>query len=403
MPAHQTPATSAPGAGEIATRDDLRNVAIVAHVDHGKTTLVDAMLWQSGVFRENQEVAERIMDSNDLEREKGITIVDTPGHADFGGEVERTLKMVDGVLLLVDASEGPLPQTRFVLRKALELGLPPIVVINKIDRKDARVKEVLNEIYDLFIDLDADVHQLEFPVLYTIAREGVCRLQPDGPNHQLKPLFDEIVRSIPAPRFDPDMPLQMLVLNLDYSDYVGRLAIGRVVNGTLRTRQDVLLVRGEGAQVRSRVTNLYAFEGLERAEVQEAGPGDIVALAGFEEVHIGETVTDPDDPRPLPPVLVDEPTVSMVFSVNVSPFAGQEGRYVTSRNLKDRLERELLTNVSLKVESGDTPDAFTVSGRGELQMAILVEMMRREGFKLAVSKPEVITRNVDGVRQEPME
>ena len=402
-----------------AVREQIRNVAIIAHVDHGKTTLVDAMLWQSGVFRENQEVAERVMDSNDLEREKGITIlakntavrfgdvkiniVDTPGHADFGGEVERTLKMVDGVLLLVDASEGPLPQTRFVLRKALELGLPPIVVINKIDRKDARVKDVLNEIYDLFIDLDADVHQLEFPVLYTIAREGVCRLTPEGEDLPLKPLFEEIVRSIPAPKFDPEMPLQMLVLNLDYSDYVGRLAIGRVVNGSLRTRQDVVLVRGDGAQVKSKVTNLYAFEGLERAEVQEAGPGDIVALAGFEEVHIGETVTDPDDPRPLPPVLVDEPTVSMVFSVNASPFAGQEGKYVTSRNLKDRLERELLTNVSLKVEPGDTPDAFVVSGRGELQMAILVEMMRREGFELAVSKPEVITRSVDGATQEPME
>ena len=402
-----------------AVREQIRNIAIIAHVDHGKTTLVDAMLWQSGVFRENQEVAERVMDSNDLEREKGITIlakntavrfgdvkiniVDTPGHADFGGEVERTLKMVDGVLLLVDASEGPLPQTRFVLRKALELGLPPIVVINKIDRKDARAKEVLNEIYDLFIDLDAHEDQLEFPVLYTIAREGVCRLTPDGPNQPLKPLFEEIVRSIPAPKFDAEMPLQMLILNLDYSDYVGRLAIGRIVNGSLRTRQDVVLVRGNGQQVKSRVTNLYAFEGLERAEVQEAGPGDIVALAGFEEVHIGETVTDPEDPRPLPPVLVDEPTVSMVFSVNASPFAGQEGKYVTSRNLKDRLERELLTNVSLKVEAGDTPDAFVVSGRGELQMAILVEMMRREGFELAVSKPEVITRNVDGVRQEPME
>jgi GTP-binding protein len=402
-----------------AVREQIRNIAIIAHVDHGKTTLVDAMLWQSGVFRENQEVAERVMDSNDLEREKGITIlakntavrfgdvkiniVDTPGHADFGGEVERTLKMVDGVLLLVDASEGPLPQTRFVLRKALELGLPPIVVINKIDRKDARVKEVLDEIYDLFIDLDAHMDQLEFPVLYTIAREGVCRLTPDGPNQPLKPLFDEIVRSIPAPKFDPEMPLQMLILNLDYSDYVGRLAVGRVVNGQIRTRQDVMLVRADGTQVRSRVTNLYAFEGLERAEVQEAGPGDIVALAGFEDVHIGETVTDPDDPRPLPPVLVDEPTVSMVFSVNASPFAGQEGKYVTSRNLQDRLDRELLTNVSLKIEAGDTPDAFVVSGRGELQMAILVEMMRREGFELAVSKPEVITRNVDGVRQEPME
>jgi len=404
---------------QTAVREQIRNIAIIAHVDHGKTTLVDAMLWQSGVFRENQEVAERVMDSNDLEREKGITIlakntavrfgdvkiniVDTPGHADFGGEVERTLKMVDGVLLLVDASEGPLPQTRFVLRKALELGLPPIVVINKIDRKDARVKEVLDEIYDLFIDLDAHMEQLEFPVLYTIAREGVCRLTPDGPNQPLKPLFDEIVRSIPAPKFDPEMPLQMLILNLDYSDYVGRLAVGRVVNGNIRTKQDVMLVRADGRQVKSRVTNLYAFEGLERAEVQEAGPGDIVALAGFAEVHIGETVTDPDDPRPLPPVLVDEPTVSMVFSVNASPFAGQEGKYVTSRNLKDRLERELLTNVSLKVEPGETPDAFVVSGRGELQMAILVEMMRREGFELAVSKPEVITRNVNGVRQEPME
>jgi len=402
-----------------AVREQIRNIAIIAHVDHGKTTLVDAMLWQSGVFRENQEVAERVMDSNDLEREKGITIlakntavrfgnvkiniVDTPGHADFGGEVERTLKMVDGVLLLVDASEGPLPQTRFVLRKALELGLPPIVVINKIDRKDARVKEVLDEIYDLFIDLDAHMEQLEFPVLYTIAREGVCRLTPDGPNQPLKPLFDEIVRSIPAPKFDPEMPLQMLILNLDYSDYGGRLAVGRVVNGNIRTKQDVMLVRADGRQVKSRVTNLYAFEGLERAEVQEAGPGDIVALAGFEEVHIGETVTDPDDPRPLPPVLVDEPTVSMVFSVNASPFAGQEGKYVTSRNLKDRLDRELLTNVSLKVEPGETPDAFVVSGRGELQMAILVEMMRREGFELAVSKPEVITRSVNGVRQEPME
>ena len=404
---------------QTAVREQIRNIAIIAHVDHGKTTLVDAMLWQSGVFRANQEVAERVMDSNDLEREKGITIlakntavrfgevkiniVDTPGHADFGGEVERTLKMVDGVLLLVDASEGPLPQTRFVLRKALELGLPPIVVINKIDRKDARVKEVLDEIYDLFIDLDAHMEQLEFPVLYTIAREGVCRLTPDGPNQPLKPLFDEIVRSIPAPKFDPEMPLQMLILNLDYSDYVGRLAVGRVVNGNIRTKQDVMLVRADGRQVKSRVTNLYAFEGLERAEVQEAGPGDIVALAGFAEVHIGETVTDPDDPRPLPPVLVDEPTVSMVFSVNASPFAGQEGKYVTSRNLKDRLERELLTNVSLKVEPGETPDAFVVSGRGELQMAILVEMMRREGFELAVSKPEVITRNVNGVRQEPME
>jgi GTP-binding protein len=402
-----------------AVREDLRNIAIIAHVDHGKTTLVDAMLWQSGVFRENQEVVERVMDSGDLEREKGITIlakntavrhagtkiniVDTPGHADFGGEVERTLKMVDGVLLLVDASEGPLPQTRFVLRKALELGLPPIVVINKIDRKDARPQEVLNEVYDLFIDLDATEDQLEFPVLYTIAREGICRLEPGGEDHRLEPLFDEILRTIPAPRYEPETPLQMLVLNLDYSDYVGRLAIGRIVNGHVRARQDVALVRLDGQAVRTRVTNLYAFEGLERVEVEEAGPGDIVALAGFSEVNIGETITDAEDPRPLPHVIVDEPTVSMMFQVNTSPFAGQEGRYVTSRNIKERLERELLTNVSLRVEPGDTPDAFKVSGRGEFQMAILIEMMRREGYELAASKPEVITREVDGARHEPVE
>jgi GTP-binding protein len=403
----------------LAVRENMRNIAIIAHVDHGKTTLVDAMLWQSGVFRENQEVAERVMDSNDLEREKGITIlakntairygdmkinvVDTPGHADFGGEVERTLKMVDGVLLLVDASEGPLPQTRFVLRKALELNLKPIVVINKIDRKDARAQEVLNEIYDLFIDLDAHEDQLDFPVLYTIAREGICRLSPDGENHKLKPLFDAIVNTIPAPTYDADAPLQMLILNLDYSEFVGRLAIGRIINGSLKTRQDVVLVQRDGTQVKSRVTNLYVYEGLERVEVQEAGPGEIVALAGFEVVHIGETVTDPENPRALPPVTIDEPTVSMVFSVNASPFAGTEGKYVTSRNLKDRFERELLTNVSLKVEPGETPDAFKVSGRGELQMAILIEMMRREGFEVAVGKPEVITRTENGRKMEPME
>jgi GTP-binding protein len=411
--------TQAPHGSTTAVREDIRNIAIIAHVDHGKTTLVDALLWQSGVFRENQEVVERVMDSNDLEREKGITIlakntavrfgrhkiniVDTPGHADFGGEVERTLKMVDGVLLLVDASEGPLPQTRFVLKKALELGLPPIVVINKIDRKDARPQAVLNEIYDLFIDLDAHEDQLEFPVLYTIARDGICRLTPDGEDHKLLPLFEEVIRTIPAPRYDRDMPLQMLVLNLDYSDFVGRLAIGRVVNGTVRARTDVGLARLDGTIVKARVTNLYAFEGLRRVEVDEAGPGDIVALAGFEVVNIGETITDLDDPRPLPRVVIDEPTVSMVFSVNMSPFAGQEGKYVTSRNLKERLERELLINVSIRVDPEDTPDAFKVSGRGELQMAILIEMMRREGYELAVSKPEVITRTENGVRQEPME
>jgi GTP-binding protein len=303
----------------------------------------------------------------------------------------------------VDASEGPLPQTRFVLKKALELGLPPIVVINKIDRRDARPQQVLNEIYDLFIDLDAEEHQLDFPVLYTIARSGVCRRTPDGEDFRLQPLFEEIVRTIPPPRFDRLAPLQMLVLNLDYSDFVGRLAIGRIVNGHVRARQDVALCRLDGTLVRTRVTNLYAFEGLERAEVDEAGPGDIVALAGFEEVAIGETIGDPEDPRPLPHVIVDEPTVSMLFSVNNSPFAGQEGRYVTSRNLRERLEREILTNVSLRVEPTETPDAFKVSGRGELQMAILIETMRREGYELAASKPEVITRVVDGVTQEPME
>ena len=411
--------TQAPRTSDTAVREDIRNIAIIAHVDHGKTTLVDALLWQSGVFRENQEVMERVMDSNDLEREKGITIlakntavrfgrtkiniVDTPGHADFGGEVERTLKMVDGVMLLVDASEGPLPQTRFVLKKALELGLPPIVVINKIDRKDARPGEVLDEIYDLFIDLDAHEDQLDFPVLYTIARAGICRLTPDGEDHRLQPLFEEIVRTIPAPRYDRQTPLQMLVLNLDYSDFVGRLAIGRIVNGNVRARQDVVLARLDGSMVKTRVTNLYVFEGLDRTEVEEAGPGDIVALAGFEEVSIGETITDPLDPHPLPRVTVDEPTVGMVFSVNNSPFAGQEGKYVTSRNLKERLEREILTNVSIRIEPGETPDSFQVSGRGELQMAILIEMMRREGYELLVSRPEVITRNVDGVRHEPME
>ena len=413
-----TPTQSAHGS-DIAIRDDVRNIAIIAHVDHGKTTLVDAMLWQSGIFRENEEVVERVMDSNDLEREKGITIlakntavrygktkiniVDTPGHADFGGEVERTLKMVDGVLLLVDASEGPLPQTRFVLKKALELGLPPIVVINKIDRKDARPAAVLDEIYDLFIDLDAREDQLDFPVIYTIARAGIARLTADGEDHKLKPLFEQIIAHIPAPRYDMQAPLQMLILNLDYSEFVGRLAIGRIVNGHVRARQDVGLMRHDGKVEKARVTNLYVFEGLERVEVAEAGPGDIVALAGFDVVNIGETITDFDNPRALPRVVVDEPTVSMIFQVNNSPFAGQEGKYVTSRNLKERLAREILTNVSIRIDPTETPEAFSVSGRGELQMAILIEMMRREGFELAVGKPEVITRTVDGVRQEPME
>ncbi len=414
-----TTETTMPETTTLAVREDIRNIAIIAHVDHGKTTLVDAMLWQSGIFRENEEHVDRVMDSNELEREKGITIlakntavrygdikiniVDTPGHADFGGEVERTLKMVDGVLLLVDASEGPLPQTRFVLKKALELGLAPIVVVNKIDRKDARVQEVLNEIYDLFIDLDAREDQLDFPVLYTIAREGICRLTLDGEDHKLQPLFDEIVRTIPAPRYDPDSPLQMLVLNLDYSEFVGRLAIGRIVNGNLVPKQEIALIRQDGTIDKARVTYLYAFEGLERAEVMEAGPGDIVALAGFDEAHIGDTITDPENPLALPRVIIDEPTVSMLFSINTSPFAGKEGTLVTSRNLKERLEREILTNVALHLEQGESADAFKVSGRGELQMAVLIETMRREGFELSVSKPQVITRDIGGKRHEPME
>ena len=405
--------------GATAVREELRNIAIIAHVDHGKTTLVDAMLWQSGVFRENQAVVERVMDSNDLEREKGITIlakntaihfgehtiniVDTPGHADFGGEVERTLKMVDGVLLLVDAAEGPLPQTRFVLKKALELNLPPIVVINKIDRQDARPQEVLNEVFDLFIDLDATEEQLDFPVLYTVARAGICRLEPDGEDHPLEPLFQEIIRSIPAPRYDPDMPLQMLVLNLDYSDYVGRLAIGRVVNSTVRAKSDVGLVRQDGAVARARVSSLFMFEGLQRIEVAEAGPGDIVALSGFSEVSIGDTITDIDNPQPLERVIIDEPTVSMGFGLNDSPFSGKEGQFLTARMLKERLDKEILTNVSLRLDAGDTADTFRVSGRGELQMAILIEMMRREGNELTVSKPEVITQIVNGKKHEPME
>jgi GTP-binding protein len=411
--------TNTPETANTAVREDLRNIAIIAHVDHGKTTLVDALLWQSGVFRENQDVMERVMDSNDLEREKGITIlakntavrfgktkiniVDTPGHADFGGEVERTLQMVDGVLLLVDASEGPLPQTRFVLRKALELGLPPIVVINKIDRKDARTAEVLNEIYDLFIDLDATEEQLDFPVLYTIARDGICRTSPDGENHRMRPLFESVLSAIPAPRYEPSSPLQILVLNLDYSDFVGRLAVGRVVNGTLTAREDVSLCRHDGTIEKGRITHLYVFEGLDRVEVEQVGPGDIVAIAGFDHVHIGETISSAVEPRPLPPVTVDEPTVSVMFAVNNSPLAGQEGKYVTSRNLKERLEREIRTNVSLRVESTGSPDTFKVSGRGELQMAILIEMMRREGFELAVGKPEVIVHEVNGQSHEPME
>ncbi|MEI8191892.1 MAG: translational GTPase TypA, partial [candidate division NC10 bacterium] len=403
----------------IETRQDIRNIAIIAHVDHGKTTLVDAMLWQSGIFRSNEYVVERVMDSIDLEREKGITImakntavnyrgtriniVDTPGHADFGGEVERTLKMVDGVLLLVDASEGPLPQTRFVLRKALESKLPPIVVINKIDRADARIDEVLNEIYDLFIDLDASEDQLEFPVLYCNARRGLCRPKMDEPDGPLIPLFEEILRTIPAPTYDPAFPLQLLVTSLDYDDYVGRLLIGRIFNGRIRKAQDVCLCRLDGSQVTARVTNLYGYQGLRRAEIDEAGPGDIVAVAGMEAATIGETLSDQENPRALPPIKVDEPTLAMNFSINTSPMAGREGQHVTSSKLKDRLAREVLTNVSIRVEPTDSPDTSKVSGRGELQLAILIEMMRREGYELSVGKPEVLTKDIDGQRHEPME
>jgi len=400
-------------------RDGIRNVAIIAHVDHGKTTLVDAMLWQSGIFRDNESVMERVMDSIDLEREKGITImakntaiayrgtriniVDTPGHADFGGEVERTLKMVDGVLLLVDASEGPLPQTRFVLRKALESNLPPIVVINKIDRPDARPQAVLNEVYDLFIDLDATEDQLDFPVLYCNARRGTCRRSPDGPETTLEPLFEEILRSVPVPRFDPDMPLQLLVTNLDWDDYVGRLGIGRVFNGTLSKGQEVSLCGRDGSAAQIRTTGLYGYEGLKRVEITEAGPGDIVAVAGLENAGIGDTLSDRENPQALPPIQVDEPTIAVVIGVNSSPTAGREGEHVTSRKIKERLDRETLTNVSIRVEPTDSADSFKVSGRGELQLAILVEMMRREGFEMSVGKPEVLAREIDGARHEPME
>jgi GTP-binding protein len=404
---------------QMEARQDVRNLAIIAHVDHGKTTLVDAMLWQSGIFRQNEYVVERVMDSIDLEREKGITImakntaimyhgtriniVDTPGHADFGGEVERTLKMVDGVLLLVDASEGPLPQTRFVLRKALEANLPPIVVINKIDRTDARPQAVLDEVYDLFIDLDASEDQLDFPVFYCNAKKGLCRTKPDGPDEPLIPLFDEILRTVPPPAYLPSHPLQLLVNTLDYDDYVGRMLIGRIFNGRLRKGQEVTLCRLKGNHVGARVTGLYGYQGLRRIEIDEAGPGDIVAVAGLAEVSIGETLCDPEDPRPLPPIQVDEPTIAMMFSVNSSPMAGREGQHVTSSKLKERLAKELLTNVSIRMEETDSPDTFKVSGRGELQLAILIEMMRREGYEMSVGKPEVLTQEVDGQRHEPME
>ena len=397
----------------------VRNVAIIAHVDHGKTTLVDQMLRQAGVFRENQEVRERVMDSNPLERERGITIlskntsvrwgefkiniVDTPGHADFGGEVERTLTMVDGVLLLVDASEGPLPQTRFVLRKALEQGLPPIVVVNKMDRPDARPAAVLDEVYDLFIDLDATDAQIEFPVLYANAKAGTASTDPAEPGRDLRPLLDAIAERMPPPPGDSDAPLQVLVANLDGSDYLGRIAIGRIVNGQVATGDAIAVSKLDGAVERTRVTKLYVFNGLERLEVAQAAAGDVICLAGIDDITIGETITSPDDPRPIPPMHVDEPTVSMVFGVNTSPMAGRDGQYVTSRNLRDRLARELVGNVSIRVEDTDSPEQVQVIGRGELQLSILIEMMRREGYELQVSRPRIVTRKRNGKTEEPVE
>jgi len=400
-------------------RDNIRNLAIIAHVDHGKTTLVDAMLWQSGIFRSNEQVAERVMDSLDLEREKGITImakntaivykgvkiniVDTPGHADFGGEVERTLNMVEGVLLLVDATEGPLPQTRFVLGKALALGLPPILVINKIDRSDRRISEVLDETYDLFIDLDATEEQLNFPVLYTNARAGIALTEPESPGRDLVPLFDTIISSIPAPKVDPEAPLQFLVTTLNHSDYVGRIAIGKIVNGTLEQGKEVLLLKADGTSRKASLSEVYTYEGLNRVSRQTAEAGDIAAVAGLDDIFIGDTLGDPLDPRPLPTISVEEPTISMVFSVNISPLAGKEGKYLTSRHIKERLDKELLYNVSLRVEQAENRESYRVSARGELQLAVLVETMRREGFELSLSRPKVITKEIVGQLCEPME
>jgi GTP-binding protein len=396
-----------------------RNLAIIAHVDHGKTTLVDALLRQSGSFRANQQVADRVMDSMDLERERGITIlakntavhfrdlliniVDTPGHADFGGEVERTLSMVDGVMLLVDASEGPLPQTRFVLRKALERGLPPIVVLNKIDRPDARAQEVLNEVYDLFIDLDATEEQIEFPVLFTNAREGTASTEMGKPGEDLRPLFEAIVEHVPPPRGVVDAPLQMLVANLDSSEYLGRIAIGRIFNGTVKLNDPIAVMKLDERVEQTRVTKLYAFDGLKRVEIEQAAAGDIVCLAGIENITIGETIADPEHPVAIPPTAIDEPTVSMVFSVNTSPMSGRDGQYVTSRNLRERLQKELLGNVSLRVEDTDSPEQLKVIGRGELQLSILIEMMRREGYEVQVSRPDIVTKEIDGVKSEPVE
>src|SRR6187551_3015769 len=403
----------------MASRDDLRNVAIVAHVDHGKTTLVDAMLWQAGSFRDNQDVNERVMDSMDLEREKGITIlakntavrygdvkvniVDTPGHADFGGEVERALRMVDGVLLLVDASEGPLPQTRFVLRKALEARLPVILVVNKVDRPDARIAEVVNEVYELFLDLDADESQIEFPIVYTNARAGHAGLEADALADDLRPLFETLLERIPPPLYEDGHPLQAHVTNLDASPYLGRLALCRVREGTIRKGQQVAWCRADGRIERVKVTELYVTDALDRVDAEEAGPGELIAVAGIPEVTIGETLADPDDPRPLPVMMIDEPSLSMTIGINTSPLSGRDGDKLTASMVKARLDQELVGNVSLRVLATERPEVCEVQGRGELQLAVLVEIMRREGFELTVGKPEVVTREIDGKRHEPVE
>ncbi|HHW03707.1 MAG TPA: translational GTPase TypA [Thermoanaerobacterales bacterium] len=400
-------------------RNDIRNIAIIAHVDHGKTTLVDGMLKQSGIFRQNQKIEERVLDSNALERERGITIlakntavtyngikiniVDTPGHADFGGEVERVLKMVDGVLLLVDAFEGPMPQTRFVLKKALALELPAIVVINKIDRPDARVKQVEDEVLELFIELGASDSQIDFPVVYASAKDGIAKYSMDEPSDNLKPLFDTIVNHIPAPAGDPEAPMQVLITTLDYDDYVGRIAIGRVFRGTIVSGKEYAICKKDGSISRTKVSNLYEFMGLKREEAREATIGDIVAVTGIQDIDIGETIADAENPEPVPYVNIDEPTLSMIFSVNNSPFAGQEGQFVTSRHLRERLFREAKSNVSLRVEETDSPDSFKVSGRGELHLSVLIETMRREGYEFQVSRPTVIVKEINGKKMEPME
>jgi GTP-binding protein len=402
-----------------ATRDDIRNIAIIAHVDHGKTTLVDAMLWQSGAFRKGQDVADRVMDSMDLEREKGITIlakntavrygdvklniVDTPGHADFGGEVERGLTMVDGVLLLVDASEGPLPQTRFVLRKTLEARLPVILVINKVDRPDARIAEVIDEVYELFLDLDADSDQIEFPIVYTNAKAGWASLEEGVEGENLSPLLDLMLERIPAPDYDPEMPLQAHVTNLDASPYLGRLALCRVRNGTIRSGQQIAWCRADGSVARATVSELFVTESLERVPAKEAGPGELIAVAGMEEVTIGETLADPENPQPLPVITVDEPSLSVVVGINTSPLAGKEGSKLTARQVRDRLDAELIGNVSIRVQDTERPDAWEVQGRGELQLVVLLELMRREGFELTAGQPQVVTREVDGKIHEPVE